>query len=122
MDLWDIFYIKIDFETFLKSKGLIFKKNIKVLNKLSLFYADPFILSIKKNLIQVLVEDFSYFTGGKLSSLEINTKSRKVSKKVLIKGKHFSYPHIIFENKVSYLFPEMSEEDQNIIFKNNNNK
>ena len=28
----------------------------------------------------------------------------------------------IFENKVSYLFPEMSEEDQNIIFKKNNNK
>ena len=122
MDLWDIFYTKTDFETFLKSKGLILKKNIKVLNKLSLFYADPFILNIKKNLIEVLVEDFSYLTGGKLSSLKINIKSRKVSKKILIKGKHFSYPHIVFENKFLYLFPEMAEEDENIIFKNNNNK
>lgn len=122
IDLWDLFYCKSNFDQFLKTKGKILKNNKKIHYKKNYFFADPFILKVKKNNIQLLVEDFSFLDGAKLSSINFNFLSNTLKINNLVKGKHFSYPFLFKNKKEIYLFPEMSEERQNIIFLKKNNK
>jgi len=120
IDFWQIFVTKISLDDFFKSKGAILKKKaIKIKNERFSFFADPFILRVKDKL-NLLVEDFSFLSGAKISILEINKK--KVYKTKILQNKHFSYPHNYYYNNKNYLFPEMSEESRNSFFQIKNKK
>lgn len=120
IDFWHVFIAKVSLKEFFDSKGkVLFKKAISIKNDKFSFFGDPFIIKTK-NKIQILVEDFSFFSGAKISLLEIN-KNNRIKTKIL-SNKHFSYPQNFNYKKNTYFIPEMSEENRNKIWKFINKK
>ncbi len=122
IDFWNVFIVKDSFENFLLTKGNNLKKAKKILSKKNIFFADPFILKVSNKYLSFLVEDFSFFYGGKLSKIKYSLTNKTIKKKFLLKGKHFSYPYIYNHKNKNYVFPEMSEDNQNLIFELKYNK
>ena len=122
IDFWNVFLIKDSFENFLLTKGKNLKNAEKIFSTKNNFFADPFILKVSNKYVTFLVEDFSFFKGGRVSKIKYNLTNRTVNKKFLLKGKHFSYPYIYNHKKKKYIFPEMSEDNQNLMFELKYNK
>ncbi len=117
IDFWDIFISRTNFNEFIKTKGKSLSNRIlKIKSKKNEFFADPFIVSNKSNKVSIAIEDFSFIDGAKISEINYNKKNNTYKKKILLKGKHFSYPFIMKDNSKIYFLPEMSEEKQNLIF------
>ena len=75
------------------------------------WFADPFILSIKGNHIQVLAEEYSYeYKIGSIALLDIirdkNEYTLYDSTTILSLSTHLSFPYIFEEAGVTYLCPE----------------
>lgn len=111
---------------FLEFQGdLTFKnQNIKWLQHTykNRFFADPFILSVTKDFIEVLVEDFSYKSWkGKISLLTVDRKTYKLLNitPVLDLETHLSFPFIYRLNEDVYIIPENSESGCLNIYKYN---
>ena len=121
IDFWQIFLSEINLNQFFLSKGELLKKNnYKINNEKNSFYADPFIVKKKNKQISLLVEDFSFFSGAKISLIKI-AKNKKLKTKIL-EGKHYSYPFTYNRHGQMLVYPEMSEENRNIIYNLNNKK
>lgn len=76
------------------------------------WFADPFILEVTDNEIQLLVEDFPYATQkGIISLLKIDRKTFKITerKEILELSTHLSFPNIIRHNGKIYIYPESSQ-------------
>lgn len=121
IDFWQIFISNSSIDKFINTKGKSIGYNyIPIKNEYKSFFADPFFIDVKKNKFTLLVEDFSFLTGAKISLLKYKNKKQKLKK--ILYGKHFSYP---FNTKLKgsiFLFPEMIEESRNKIFIINNSK
>lgn len=89
------------------------------------FFADPFILDIKNDVIEVLVEEFIYKEWkGRITLLTVDRNSFElVSRKVLLDLKtHLSFPFIFRENTQIYVAPENSKSGQFSIYEYDDNK
>ena len=112
IDFWQIFISNSSVDEFLNTKGKsIENKHIQIKNNFNSFFADPFFLSAHKNKFSLFVEDFSFYSGAKISLLNYQNKKQKLKK--IIGGKHFSYPSNFKHKKKTFLFPEMVEENRN---------
>lgn len=84
------------------------------------FFADPFILDVRTNVIKVLVEEFSYKEWkGKISLLTIDKETfiLKEIKVLLDIDTHLSFPFIFRNNKDIYVIPENSASGSLNIYK-----
>lgn len=73
------------------------------------WYADPFILEVSDDEIQLLVEDYPYATRkGMISLLKIDRSTMEIkSRKTLLElPTHLSFPCILRENGHIYVYPE----------------
>lgn len=73
------------------------------------WFADPFILDVNRDEIQLLVEDYEYSKGkGCISLLCISRKNWAITKrKVLLDNdSHLSFPCILRKNGEVYVYPE----------------
>ena len=73
------------------------------------WFADPFILSADDSRIDVLVEEWvNKQEKGRISKLtiEVNTYKLLSVKPILENDTHFSFPNIVKENGVIYVYPE----------------
>lgn len=73
------------------------------------WFADPFILSADTEKIEVLVEEWVDKQGkGRISKLTIEANTYKLLnvKPILENETHFSFPNILRENNVVYVYPE----------------
>ena len=76
------------------------------------WFADPFVLSVTDEQIELLVEDFRYSDGmGRISKLRIDRREMKIiDRKILLDGGHYSFPAILRENGKTYIYPEHSRQ------------
>ena len=73
------------------------------------WYADPFILEVTDDEIQLLVEDFGYnLHKGIISLLHIDRKTMNITarKELLELPTHLSFPAILRKNGHIYVYPE----------------
>jgi hypothetical protein len=72
------------------------------------YYADPFLLYSKDEILHILLEEFSFDNRyGKISLMKLDKSFNQVDYKVLLDTKsHISYPFIFVENNRTYIFPE----------------
>lgn len=73
------------------------------------WFADPFILSVSDQVIEVLVEEYLYKTQlGRISLLTIDRKTFKlISLDVVLQlSTHLSFPNYYVENDILYVYPE----------------
>ena len=121
IDFWQIFISNSSIEKFLNTKGKSISYNcFAIKNEYKSFFADPFFIDAKKNKFTLFVEDFSFFTGAKITLLKYENKKQKLRK--ILYGKHFSYPFHTRLKGSTFLFPEMIEENRNKFFILNNSK
>lgn len=76
------------------------------------WFADPFILEVSDDEIQVLVEEMpSDYNKGVITLLKINRHNMElVSKKTILKlPTHLSFPCILRENDKVYIYPESAQ-------------
>ena len=111
IDFWEVNLSEMTLKEFFKSKGSIYNNKIKIKSSFLGFFADPFIIKKNQNEIKLLVEDFSFFSGGKISL--IKKKGKIYKRKILLRGKHFSYPFVMKYNKKLLIVPEMTEQQEN---------
>ncbi len=122
VDFWNVYILEDTFQNFISSRGKNLKKAQKIVSRRNTFFADPFILDVNSKYISFLVEDFSFFKGGRVSKIKYNFNNKTIKKYPLLKGKHFSYPYIYNYKNKKYIIPEMSEDNQNLIFELKSNK
>lgn len=73
------------------------------------WFADPFVLDVSSNEIQLLVEDYPYSTQkGMISLLKIDRETMAIrSRKVLLElPTHLSFPNILRKDGHIYVYPE----------------
>ena len=83
------------------------------------FFADPFILKVTDEKIEVLVEEFFYAKWkGEISLLTISRRDyRLIHRKTLLKlDTHLSFPFIYEENDQTYIIPENSQSGSLFIY------
>lgn len=76
------------------------------------WFADPFILTVDSDKIEVLVEEWVNELGkGRISKLTIDANTYKLLnvKPMLENDTHFSFPNIVKENGTVYVYPENSQ-------------
>jgi hypothetical protein len=110
---WIVAYTKASNKIFFETKGKILKKHITIINGLFNFFADPFLIKIKKNKAFLFVENYSFFRGGRISFLEINLKDNSYKEKIILSGGHYSFPFFLKKKSKFILFPEMSYKKYN---------
>lgn len=84
------------------------------------WYADPFILNVTENKINLLVEEWSYDREkGSISKITINRKTNKIveRKAVLQLDTHLSFPVIYKKGDTIYVCPENSESGRHNVYK-----
>lgn len=89
------------------------------------FFADPFILNVAEDKIEVLVEEFFYAKWkGVISLLTISRADyRLTSRKILLElDTHLSFPYIFEENGRTYVIPENSQGGSLFIYTYNHKK
>lgn len=108
--LWNIGFTRDSIESFFKKKYLGKIQWLKHKYK-DRFFADPFVLSITDNTIEILAEEYLFSQEkGRIVQLSIDKKSFRLLKNIVIieAPYHLSYPAVYFlENKI-YIFPESS--------------
>lgn len=80
--------------------------------------ADPFVLSVADDRIELLVEDFRYADGkGRISKIVVNRRTKRIeARKVLLEGGHYSFPAILRMGEKVYVYPEQSRQGQLELF------
>lgn len=76
------------------------------------WFADPFLLNVSENIIDVLVEEFyDPINRGRISRLLIDRKSMSIQKiiPILELPNHLSFPAILKEDGQIFIYPENSE-------------
>jgi hypothetical protein len=105
---WIIGIFRGDINKIIRSK--VFDPDIKWLSTRSYntFFADPFILGLKDDNLEILLEEFNFKTDhGKISLLKLDKSFKQVNRKVLLDtGSHLSYPFIFKDSNKTYIFPE----------------
>lgn len=84
------------------------------------WYADPFILDVTENTIEVLVEELTYsIRRGRIARLSIDRKTLALlSEKIILDlDTHLSFPAIWRENGNVYIYPENSASNSNTYYK-----
>jgi hypothetical protein len=84
------------------------------------FFADPFILQVNDEIIEVLVEEFFYNSWmGVITLLTINRKTYTLlNRKCLLDlPTHLSFPFIYRENEKIYVLPENSQSGKLTLYK-----
>lgn len=84
------------------------------------WYADPFILNVADNKIELLVEEWSYEREkGSISKITINRKTNKIidRKAVLQLDTHLSFPAIYKKDGEIFVCPENSESGCHHLYK-----
>ena len=121
IDFWQIFISNSSIDKFINTKGKSINYNFfPIKNEYKSFFADPFFIDVKKNKFTLFVEDFSFFTGAKITLLKYEKNKQKLKK--ILYGKHFSYPFNTKFKSSIFLFPEMVEENRNKFFILKNSK
>ena len=82
------------------------------------WFADPFVLSVDKNEVTLLVEDYRYKDNkGRISRIIVDMdRMAIVSCKTLLKGGHISFPAILRTNGKVYFYPEQSRQGKLELF------
>lgn len=76
------------------------------------WFADPFVLEVKDNEIQLLVEDYAYAKAkGIISLLKINRQTMEITarKELLELPTHLSFPCILRKDGHIYVYPESAQ-------------
>lgn len=84
------------------------------------WFADPFILRVENNFIEVLVEEFQYSEKkGCISKLVIEKDTWKLKevKQILVLDTHLSFPAIFRYNKQIFIYPENCNSGKLILYK-----
>lgn len=84
------------------------------------WYADPFILSVRGDEIQLLVEEFTYSIGrGRIARLRIDPHTMRIveSKILLDLPTHLSFPAIVRQGPDVYVMPENSEASRLCLYR-----
>ena len=109
---WNIGFVERSVEDVVTSNDTELQVHWVKHNYKDRFFADPFILSVDKKEIRVLVEDFPYYDKvGMISLLVVNRKTYELKeRKVVLKQPfHMSYPFIQRkENGEFWVAPEAS--------------
>tara|TARA_E500000178_G_C17014509_1_gene752222 strand:- start:1745 stop:2632 length:888 start_codon:yes stop_codon:yes gene_type:complete len=116
IEIWHIAISKSNFKKFLNSKGEVLKNHIQIKNPRFSFFADPFIIKVNKKKILIILEEYSFFKGGKISLINYEFRKNKYYLTNLLKGKHYSYPSLNLIGKKNYIFPEMSAHKKNFFY------
>ena len=82
------------------------------------WFADPFILSVDKNEVTLLVEDYRYKDNkGRISRIIVDMdRMAIVSCKTLLDNHHYSFPAILRKDGKIYVYPEESREGKLELF------
>ena len=88
------------------------------------WFADPFILSVDKNEVTLLVEDYRYKDNkGRISRIIVDMdRMAIVSCKTLLDNHHYSFPAILRKDGNIYIYPEQSREGKLDLFEYDANK
>ncbi len=116
IEIWQIAICNTNFKNFLDSKGKVLKNYFEIKNPKFGFFADPFVVKVQKKKILIILEEYSFFKGGKISLIDYDIKNKRYILTNLLKGKHYSYPSLNFINKKKYIFPEMSAHYKNFFY------
>ena len=83
--------------------------------------ADPFVLSVSEEEVELLVEDFRYKDQeGRISKVTVNRQRSEITnRKVLIEGGHYSFPAILRKGEKIFVYPEQSRQRKLDIFEYN---
>lgn len=82
------------------------------------WFADPFVLSVDKNEVTLLVEDYRYKDNkGRISRIIVDMdRMAIVSCKTLLDNHHYSFPAILRKEGKIYVYPEQSREGKVELF------
>ena len=116
IEIWHLSIAFGSLDSFFSTKGKCLKKHIEIKNPRFGFFADPFIVKVEKKRILIILEEYSFFKGGKISLINYNIKNNRYVVTNLLKGKHYSYPSLNSFNKKKYIFPEMSAHYKNFFY------
>lgn len=84
------------------------------------FFADPFLLEVSEDKIEVLVEEFLYSKWkGTITQLTVSRKDYRLIKRknLLESDTHLSFPYIYKENNETYVIPENSQSGTLLIYR-----
>ncbi len=115
--VWAIGFIETDIDDIIAGKAYKVKwVDIPV----DCWYADPFILNVTKDKIELLVEEWKYdLERGVISKIIIDKGTNKITykKTILQLDTHLSFPAIYRKNGEVYVCPENSESGCSNIYK-----
>lgn len=116
-ECWNIGFIQNDLHSILNGDEL----NVKWLRHSikDSWFADPFILDVRDDTIDVLVEEFyKPIQRGRISKLIINRNTFELIKKeiVLELATHLSFPAIIRKDNDIFIYPENGESGKLILY------
>ena len=82
------------------------------------WFADPFVLDVTDQFIELLVEDFRFKDRkGRISKIVIDKQTLKVIRRnVLLEGGHYSFPAILRNKEKVYVYPEQSRQSRLDLF------
>lgn len=104
---WNIGFSNTSFEDLLNNKQLTIEWLKHKYN--DRFFADPFILSVSSERIEVLAEELIFTEHkGRIVQLSVDNKSKKlIERKIVLElVSHLSYPAILKKNGEIYIYPE----------------
>ena len=80
--------------------------------------ADPFVLSVSEEEVELLVEDLRYRDGkGRISKVTVDRRTHEITnRKVLLEGGHYSFPAILRKDGKIYVYPEQSQQGKLDLF------
>ena len=115
---WNIGFIDFNSSNFLKQDRL--KVHWMKHTYKDRWFADPFILSVHDNIIELLVEEYyDPIKRGRISKLTVDAYSFALldNQVVLELDSHLSYPAILEIDREIYVYPENSEDNCLILYK-----
>lgn len=107
--VWNIGFIKCEPGELLEGKKKIDRVRWLKHSYKDRFFADPFILSARKNRIEVLVEEYLYKASkGRIVLLTVDAEEMKIieHKVVLESDTHLSYPVLLQWQEKLFIYPE----------------
>lgn len=80
--------------------------------------ADPFVLNVSDEVIDLLVEDFRYDDGkGRISKVTVDRQTMEITARtVLLEGGHYSFPAILRRDGKIFVYPEQSRRGRLELF------
>jgi hypothetical protein len=117
---WSIGFAENDLANIIRNKktDIRFKWLPPLKNNVSI--ADPFLLEVSNDTIQVLYEDFSMVNVDNYGKIVLGLFDKKLNiilqKEILDSGLHSSYPLVFKENGKTYVLPESRKANQLCIY------